>query len=150
MSEFRQKIPVNRGDFRGVHIGRICRVNIVCHLRARGVSHICLSVLFVNAEDIEISGESMAESVGRDFVLDAEPGAEPLQPFSKPFEVEVEHFARRRSDKLDYFRRYFHPARCPAVFRSFDFEEVRTKLFAVYPPQFSRAGSRHKVEQYAF
>ena len=84
MSEFRQKIPVNRGDFRGVHIRRICRINIVCHLRARGVSHICLSVFLVNAEDIEVCCESVTESVGRDFALDTEPVADPSQPFSKP------------------------------------------------------------------
>lgn len=71
MSKFRQKIPVNRGDFRGVHIGRICRINIVCHLRARGVSHICLSVLFVNTEDIEVCGKSVTQSVGRDFVFNS-------------------------------------------------------------------------------
>lgn len=42
------------------------------------MSHVCLSVFFVDAEDIEIRGESVAQSVGRDFVFDAEPGAESL------------------------------------------------------------------------
>ena len=84
MSEFRHKISVNRGDFRGVHIGRICSINIVCHLRARGVSHICLSVFLVNAEDIEVCCECVTESEGSDLAPDTEPGADPSQPFLKP------------------------------------------------------------------
>ena len=92
MSEFREKIAVQFAYIGCRNIRAIRSIDIVGYAAPAGVSHVCLTILFGYAQDVEICCKCMPESVSRHLIIDAEFLAKPLQPFTESFEVEVEHF----------------------------------------------------------
>lgn len=84
MSEFREKIAVQFAYICCRNVRAIRSIDVIGYAAPSGVSHVCLTIFFGYAQDIEICCKRMPESEGSDLALDTEPVADPSQPFLKP------------------------------------------------------------------
>ena len=72
MSEFREKIAVQFAYIGCRNVWAIRSIDVVCYAAPAGVSHVCLTILFGYAQDVEIGRKRMPESVGRHLIFNAE------------------------------------------------------------------------------
>ncbi len=110
MSKFRIPISVNIIDILWRRIGRKSRINSVRHRASGRVSHIRLTVLFWDSEDIQIRCESVTERVRVNVV--SYPGFQTnsLQVHTEFLCIELEELWRFTFEHFAQTFGYFHPA----------------------------------------